>query len=135
MKRGDAYLIAGDFRRAIADYQRASNGFDYGRKTVDRWHQVSKGSREIYMDSETAEFDNPAIPKFWVKMVDTAPTAKGAYEVEQWGVDCRLKKINLFSFLKYDAKGNVTSSNDTESGWASTVPDSLGEQLYRGMCH
>jgi hypothetical protein len=70
-----------------------------------------------------------------VKLVDTKSTAKGAYTVEQWAVDCQLKKIKLFSFLKYDVKGNVVGSNDSETGWESTVPDSLGEQLYRGMCH
>jgi hypothetical protein len=31
VKRGDTYLMAGDFRRAITDYQRAANGFDYGQ--------------------------------------------------------------------------------------------------------
>lgn len=135
VKRADTYLQTGDYRRAIADYQRTANGFDYGRKTVDRWHLVSKGSQELYIDSETADFDNQSLPKFWVKLIDTKPTAKGTYTVEQWAVDCRLKKIKLFSFLKYDAKGNVLSSNDNESGWESTVPDSLGEQLCKGMCH
>jgi tetratricopeptide (TPR) repeat protein len=134
VKRGDAYLKAGDLRRAITDYQRAAAGFAYG-KNLDRWHLVSKGNQELYLDSETAEFDDPNLPKFWVKLVDTSPTAKGAYDVEQYAVDCRLKKIDLFSLLKYDAKGTVLGSNDNETGWASTVPDSLGEQLYRGMCH
>lgn len=135
VKRADTYLQAGDYRRAIADYQRTANGFNYGRKTVDRWHLVSKGSQELYIDSETADFDNQSLPKFWVKLVDTKPTANGAYTVEHWAVDCRLKKIKLFSFLKYDAKGNVLGSNDNETNWESTVPDSLGEQLYKGMCH
>jgi tetratricopeptide (TPR) repeat protein len=135
VKRADAYLLAGDYKRAIADYQRTAGGFDYGRKTVDRWHLVSKGSQELYIDSETAEFDNQSMPKFWVKLVETKPTARGAYTVEQWAVDCRLKKIKLLSFLKYDAKGDLLGSNDSETGWESTVPDSLGEQLYRGMCH
>jgi hypothetical protein len=135
MKRADAHLQAGDYRRAIADYQRTANGFEYGRKTVDRWHLVSKGTQELYIDSETAELDSQGLPKFWVKLVDTKPTAKGAYIVQQWTVDCRLKKIKLSSFLKYDAKGNVLGSDDNETGWESTVPDSLGEQLYKGMCH
>jgi hypothetical protein len=135
VKRGDTYLQAGDYRRAIADYQRTANGFAYGRKTEERWHLASKGSQELYIDSETAEFDNLNLPKFWVKLVDTGPTAKGTYAVERYAVDCRLKKINLFSFLKYDAKGTVLSSDDNETGWQSTVPDSLGEQLYKGMCY
>ena len=135
VKRADTYLKAGDYRRAIADYQRTANGFEYGRKTVDRWHLVSNGSQELYMDSETAEFDNQNLPKFWVKLVDTKPTTKGAYTVEHWAADCQLRKIKLFSVLKYDAKGSVISSNDYETDWESTVPDSLGEQLYRGICH
>ena len=134
VKRADTYLRAGDFRRAIADYQRTASGFDYGRKTVDRWHLVSKGNQELYIDSETAEFDNQSLPKFWVKLVDTKPTAKGAYTVEQFSVDCRLKKIKIHSVLKYDSEGKVLDSNDNETGWESTVPDSLGELLYKGMC-
>jgi hypothetical protein len=86
VKRADTYLQADDYRRAIADFQRTANGFDYGHKTVDRWHLVSKGSQELYIDSETAGFDNQSLPKFWVKLVDTKPTAKGAYTVEQWAV-------------------------------------------------
>jgi hypothetical protein len=136
VKRADTYLRAGDIRRAIADYQRTASGFEFGRKTMDRWHLVSKGSQELYIDSETAElFDNQSLPKFWVKLVDTKPATKGAYVVEQWAVECKLKKIKLFSFLKYDPKGNVLDSNDSATEWESTVPDSFGEQLYRGMCH
>ena len=69
-----------------------------------------------------------------MKLVDTKQTTKGAYVVEQWAVDCRLKKTKILSLLKYDAKGKVLDSNDSETGWESTVPDSLGEQMYRGMC-
>jgi tetratricopeptide (TPR) repeat protein len=135
VKRADAYLKSGDYRRAIADYRRTAGGFAYGRKTLDRWHLISKGSQELYIDSETAELDNPSSPKFWLKLVDTKPTVKGAYTVEQWAVDCQLKKVEIFSFIKYDAKGNVLASNDSPTGWESTAPDSLGEQLYTGMCH
>ena len=53
---------------------------------------------------------------------------------EKWAVDCGLKKVKLFSFLKYDAQGDLLGSNEGENTWESTVPDSLGEQLYRGMC-
>jgi tetratricopeptide (TPR) repeat protein len=135
VKRADAYLQSGDYRRGIADYQRTANGYAYGRKTVDRWHLISKGSQELYIDSETAELDNPSLPRFWLKLVNTIPTVKGTYTVEKWAVDCQLKKVEIFSFIKYDAKGNVLGSNDYATGWESTAPDSLGEQLYRGMCH
>lgn len=135
VKRADTYLQAGDYRRAIADYRRTANGFEYGRKTTDRWHLVANGSPDLYIDSETAEFDNQNLPNFWVKLVDTKPSTKGAYTVEHWAVDCRLRRVKLFSVLRYDAKGNAIGANDHETAWDSTVPDSLGEQLYRGTCH
>ena len=133
-KRAEAYLRAGDYRRGIYDYQRSASGFDYGRKTVDRWHSVTKGTPELYIDSETAEFENPNLPKFWMKFVDTKQAIKGAYAVEQWSVDCRLKKTKTLSHLKYDSNGKVLDSSNIETGWQSTVPDSLGEQIYKGMC-
>ena len=133
-KRADAYLRAGDYRRGITDYQRSADGFEYGRKTVSRWHVVSSSSQELSIDSETAEFDNQSSPRFWIKLLDTKQATKGAYKVEQWVVDCNVKKIKIHSFLAYDARGKVLDSNDRETGWESTVPDSLGEQIYKGMC-
>jgi tetratricopeptide (TPR) repeat protein len=136
VKRGDTYLKAGEFRKGITDYQRATNGFAYGRKVVDRWHVASKGSSaELYLDSQTAEFADAKSAKFWIKEVDTKKTSKGSYELEQYAVDCRLKQINMLSFLKYNSDGGAAiASNEVESGWQSVVPDTLGEQLYVGMC-
>lgn len=137
VKRGDTYLKAGDFRKAITDYQRATNGFVYGRKVIDRWHLASKGPNgELYLDSQTAEFPGTDSARFWLKEVDTRKAAKGTYTVEQYAVDCRMKRINVLTFLKYNADGgNAIASSDVESGWQSIVPDTLGEQLYVGMCH
>jgi len=137
VKRGDTYLRAGEFRKGITDYQRATNGFAYGRKFVDRWHLASKNPNgELFLDSQTAEFADASSAIFWVKNVDTRKTAKGSFAVEQYAVDCRLKKINMLAFLKYNSDGGAaTASSDVESGWQSVVPDTLGEQLYLGMCH
>ncbi|MBZ5526817.1 MAG: tetratricopeptide repeat protein [Acidobacteriia bacterium] len=137
VKRGNTYLKLGDFRKAITDYQRATNGFAYGRKVLDRWHLASKGPNgELHLDSQTAEFAGSDSARFWVKEVDTRSTAKGTYTVEQYAVDCHMKRINELSFLKYNAAGgNAIASSDVESGWQSVVPDTLGEQLYLGMCH
>jgi tetratricopeptide (TPR) repeat protein len=137
VKRGDTYLKAGDFKKAITDYQRATNGFAYGRKALDRWHLASKGPNgELYLDSQTAELSDTDSARFWVKEVNTRPTAKGAYTLERYAVDCRMKRINMLSFLKYNANGgNAIASSDVESGWQPIVPDTLGEQLYLGICH
>jgi tetratricopeptide (TPR) repeat protein len=137
VKRGDTYLKTGDFRKAITDYQRATNGFAYGRKVVDRWHLAPKGPNgELYLDSQTAEFADSNSARFWLKDVDTRKTAKGTYTIEQYAVDCRMKRINMLSFLKYNSDGgNAIASSDVESGWQSIVPETLGEQLYVGMCH
>jgi tetratricopeptide (TPR) repeat protein len=137
VKRGDTYSKTGDFRKAITDYQRASSGFPYGRKDIDRWHLVAKGTKtELYIDSQTAELADPNSSKFWVKEMNTASTGKGDYSLEQYAVDCRNKKINMLSVLNYKGSGGqATSSSDLESGWQSIVPDTLGEQLYSGMCH
>jgi tetratricopeptide (TPR) repeat protein len=137
VKRGDTYLKAGEFRKGITDYQRATNGFAYGRKVVDRWHLASKSPNgELYIDSQTAEFADTNSARFWVKNLDTKKTAKGSYTVEQYAIDCRMKKINMLSFLKYNSDGGAAiASSDVESGWQSIVPDTLGEQLYLGMCH
>jgi len=135
VKRGDTYLKSGDFRRAIIDYQRAANGFAYGRKVIERWHLLSKGpQKELYVDSQTAEFNDANLAKFWIKEVDVTKVGNGGYTVEQYAVECRTRKINLLSFLKYASDGAVIASSSVEGGWESTVPDSLGEQLYLGVC-
>lgn len=136
VKRGNTYLKAGDFRKAVTDYQRGTNGFAYGKKTIDRWHLLSQGpGREVYLDSQNAEISDANTAKFWIKEVDTKQTTRGTYTLEKYAVDCRDERIDMLSFLKYKADGgNAIASSDVEAGWQSIVPDTLGERLYHGMC-
>jgi tetratricopeptide (TPR) repeat protein len=136
IKRGDAYLKGSDYRRAVADYQRALRAYPDSAQYTDRWHSVfNTSASEMYLDSQTVEYPTADIAQFWIKLVDTKQPANGTYELEHYAVNCRTKMVNTLAYLKYNSSGNVTSSVDSPSGYKSVVPDTLGEQLYSGMCH
>jgi tetratricopeptide (TPR) repeat protein len=136
VKRAGTYLMLGDYRSAIVDFRRATEGFAYGKKTAERWHLVSKGrSTELYIDSQTAADINSNNPKLWTKFVETAPSTRGEYSLYRYEFDCQQRTINTLSMIKYNSKETPISSSDYETGWQTITPDTFGEQLYTGMCH
>jgi tetratricopeptide (TPR) repeat protein len=131
VKRGDAYLGAKDFKRAVSDFNRVFKGIPGFADTLDRWRSLGSSSdgEHFYVDVKTMEFPNGGPARLWLKTA-----SKDTQTVEAYEVDCKMKRINNTSAIEYDADGKVLRSSDAVGGWQSVRPDTLGEQLYNGMC-
>lgn len=128
--RGDVYLSANKFRQASADYKRARQV--YTHYTMDRWKVLSKGvSQEYSIDAQTLDFSRGTIVSLWVK---SQGTRSKNYEQTNYEIDCSGQKIKAASYIRYDSQGNALRSG-SEKDWQNIAPDTLGELLYRGMCH
>lgn len=128
--RGDVYISANKFRQASADYNRARQV--YTHYTMDRWKVLLKSpSQEYAIDAQTLDFSRGTIISLWVK---SEATRSKNYEQTYYEIDCSGQKIKAASYIRYDSQGNALRSG-SEKDWQSIAPDTLGELLYRGMCH
>src|SRR5262245_48488317 len=49
-------------------------------------------------------------------------------------LNCGAQRIHMISSASYDDTGSLTGSHEGGRGWATIVPDTLGETLYDGAC-
>jgi tetratricopeptide (TPR) repeat protein len=132
VKRGDAYLKAQNFRKAVAEYNRAFSGFGEYWKTIERWRLMasSASGEDFYLDVKTLEFSGDGPARLWLKVLSKKPT----HTVDAYEVDCKAKRINQVSTAVYDSNNDVVTSTDLIGGWQRVIPETMGEQLYNGMC-
>jgi hypothetical protein len=133
LKRSDAYLKKGDWRRAVLDFRRATNEFpDFGL-SVDRWRQFSRTSdTRRYIDMKSFEARNGSV-KLWIKDGNGENDTRGPYKLFRFELNCSAEQIRTLSWAEYDETGNVARTG--EGGrWGSVMPDTLGETLEHGAC-
>jgi len=130
--RGDYYLSSGDYGKALVEYRRATKGFPNYAGVVERWRSLGAlpGGESYYVDINTMEFPATGPTRLWLKAVGKKPT----HTVDAYEVDCKRRRINHPSSVVYDSDGNVVRRSDESSGWQRIIPDTIGEQLYNGMC-
>jgi len=132
VKRGDTYLICGDWRKAILDYNRAAKGFPSYEEAIDRWRPLTKDKETIspiYLDFKTIEKSGTHIVKFWIKSNN-----KNSQEfLENCEINCSSKQMHVLEFLLYDENGDAVQRTGT-TRWQSIIPDSFGEVLYNHLC-
>jgi tetratricopeptide (TPR) repeat protein len=130
-KRGDAYLSVGDFRRGIVDFQRIFVGMpDYGKFT-ERWRSLGAfgHGEKYYLDVKASEPLSDRFPRIWVKRIGAKQS-----EVTSFELDCSSRRLRVTTSIVYDAIGNTVGSSDVGEGWSYVAPDTLGEQLWNGVC-
>jgi len=133
MKRSDAYLKAGNWHRAAAEYRRAVEGFPGYADAIDRWRKISsKLVSHVYIDMKTFAAAQGDSGKLWVKQTNVVPNDVG-YWVEHYEFNCVARQIRRISFADYDSSGDLIESSESEK-WESVVPDTLGETLFSGIC-
>lgn len=128
-KRGDCYLRNGDYRRSALDFNRIFKGIPDFASTIDRWRLLGgKPGEEWYLDVKSAEFGTA--PRLWAKFIHKDKTL----DIQSFDFDCKGRRLATTSVATYDKDGNLLGSNDSNSGWQRVIPDSLGEQIFNGMC-
>jgi tetratricopeptide (TPR) repeat protein len=130
-KRGDAYLKSGDFRRAVLDFERIFKGIPNFADSTDRWRMLGRTTdqEDYFLDAQTAEFPNDGPVRLWVKMMGKKETQTVEYEL-----DCKTRRMNGASTVKYDSNGKVLTRSELSGGWQRVIPDTIGEQIYKGAC-
>lgn len=132
LKRADTYLKAGNYRKASTDYNRVFNGFGEYGKASDRWRPMgTNSSGESFVDARTIDLSGNGIARIWLK---TVSANKATYSVDAYEIDCGSRRINEESTVLYNSDGKVIKSSDSIVNWQRIVPDTIGEQLYFGLC-
>jgi tetratricopeptide (TPR) repeat protein len=130
-KRGDAYLKIGDYKRAVLDFQRIFVGMPNFANFTERWRTLGSSAHgeNYFLDAKSSEV-SPAHPiRLWVKMAGAKHS-----QVMAFGFNCSTRQVSLKSSVAYDSNGAISDSSDLASGWSDIVPDSIGEQLWNGVC-
>jgi tetratricopeptide (TPR) repeat protein len=130
-KRGDVYLLTGDYRRGVLDFNRIYKGMPSFAESTDRWRLIGtkRAGERLYLDAKSAEFPKNGPVRLWTKT-----TAKKETTTTEYEIDCKAHRLNVASIVIYDSNDNVTNSSEASNGWQHIVPDTLGEQLYNGAC-
>ncbi len=127
--RGDAYVLAGNFKNASKDYARAV--YEGSTSILDRWRPISTTSgTEYLLDSQTLDFSQGNIVSLWAEILNTNDQS---YFKSNFQINCSEKKIKSLSATNYNSMGNVVG-NIPAQDWQSIVPETIGEVLYNGMC-
>jgi tetratricopeptide (TPR) repeat protein len=130
LKRSDAYLSKGNWHAAKLDFKRAERGYPNGPGAIDRWREISPlVNARVYVDIKTFSDEGQPV-NLWIKEVRGD---NGPYSIEQIELNCRARQLRMITFTGYDASGNLTGSRRGDN-WTSIVPDTLGENLYDGVC-
>ena len=132
IKRSDAYLRKGDWRSALVDFRRATNGFPGYAVGIDSWRQFDETFHtHSYVDVKNFDDADDGSLKLWIKQgVNDAP---GPYELYRFELNCSAEKIRALSWAEYNA--SATPMKSGEGGrWGSIWPGTLGKILADGAC-
>jgi tetratricopeptide (TPR) repeat protein len=134
IKRSDAYLRKRDWRSAVIDFRRATNGFpDYARG-IAHWRQISEASDAYnYIDMKNFDDASDGSVKLSVKQAHGVNDAPGPYELYRFELNCSAEKIRTLSWAEYNASGTLVRSG--EGGrWGSIWPYTPSKILEDGAC-
>jgi tetratricopeptide (TPR) repeat protein len=135
LKRSDAYLQKGHWRRAFIDFRRATNGFPDYAAVIDRWRQFSQNSNtHNYIDMKTFDATRGGSVRLWIKEAQGESDAAGPYRLFRFELNCNAEQIRTLSWAEYDTSGSVVRSGEGEGRWGSVMPDTLGEVLEHDAC-
>ncbi len=133
IKRVDAYLRKGDWRSALIDFHRVTNGFpDYAVGT--EWHEFKDThNTHSYINMKNFDDSREESVKLSIKETHTGPDVPGPYELYSFELNCSAEKIRALSWVEYDASGTVKKRG--EGGrWGSIWPDTLARIVEDGAC-
>lgn len=128
--RGDTYLKSGDYRRGILDFQRIYGGFPERVNSTERWRAIGTFGHgdNYYLDVKSSDVLAGPSPRIWVKRMGAKQSEVMALEL-----NCQSRRLRQDSSISYDSNNNTVGSSE-ESGWSDVTPDTLGEQLWDGVC-
>jgi tetratricopeptide (TPR) repeat protein len=129
--RGSAYLASGDYIDGIRDFQRIFVGIPNYADSTDRWRQLGKaGNGEaILIDVKGSDVSTGSEPRIWLKRVGAKQST-----VLSFAVDCPGKRVRTATSVIYDLKNNAIGEDESGSVWGSVTPDTIGEQVWAGIC-
>jgi tetratricopeptide (TPR) repeat protein len=134
IKRSEAYLRKGDWRSALVDFRRATNGFPDYAVGVDPWRQFDETfNAHSYVDMKNFDDADDGSLKLSIKQVHGVNDAPGPYELYRFELNCNAEKIRSLSWAEYNASGTLVKSGQG-ARWGSIWPNTLAEILEHGAC-
>ncbi|AEU36793.1 tetratricopeptide repeat protein [Granulicella mallensis] len=128
--RGDTYLKSGDYRRGILDFQLIYGGFPERVDSTERWRAIGTFGHgdNYYLDVKSSDVLTESSPRIWVKRMGAKQSEVMALEL-----NCQSRRLRQDSSISYDSNNNTIGQSEG-SGWSDVTPDTLGEQLWDGVC-
>lgn len=131
--RGRAYFLSGQLKLGVLDFQRIFNGVSIPSwaKPPDRWQLFSAtNEKKRYIDAKSASFSANAPAHLWIK----STLSEGTSIAHAYEVNCEIKAVRITTEVEYSEQGNILKTSELADGWQQVVPETLGEQVYRGVC-
>jgi tetratricopeptide (TPR) repeat protein len=134
IKRSNAYLRKGNWRSALIDFRRATNGFPDYAETIDNWLQFAESSNaHSYIDMNNFDAEDDGSVKLLIKQSRGGNDVRGPYELYRFELNCGAEKIRTLSWAEYDASGTRVRSGE-RGRWGSIWPETLGKIVEDGAC-
>jgi hypothetical protein len=123
--------------------------FGYAEVWGEDWKFIrkSKDGDSYYYDGDNISRPSKNIVKGSVKMVYSeksknreidklGPSYKDlSYRINLWEMNCIEKKVAFLEITTYTKNGTIIKSIKVDSiKWASIVPETMGEDLYKALC-
>jgi tetratricopeptide (TPR) repeat protein len=135
IKRSDAYLRKGNWRSALIDFRRATNGFPDYAAGIDHWRQFDETyNTHSYVDVTNFDDASDGPVKLWIKQAHGANDARGPYELYRFELDCSAEKIRTLSWAEYNASGALVKSGEL-GRWGSIWPETIGKIVSDSACN
>jgi hypothetical protein len=98
---------------------------------TERWRSLGTfgHGESFYIDVKSSEVPLGRTPRIWVKRVGPKQSTVMAF-----ALDCSGRKLQVTSSVVYDSNNNTVGGSEVAEGWSDVAPDTLGEQLWTGVC-
>lgn len=137
--RGDAYLNVGNYRKAVADYNRIGKIQLYYVDNMDKWKPIhSYIDNKQFINTKRVHVQEDKV-SFWLKSEYSRPKKKAtkflASTIDNVEIDCSEQKLRIIAEVQYDSKGRVLNNwENSYSDWERVIPDTVGESWYESWC-
>lgn len=113
----------------------------FRRRAPVRWKLIVRlDSGAYYLDVQSIERDRAGVAFVWTKHIPDFPEkdeegAKITHVLHREQVDCRKPpRYRTVGGVTYSGTRSVRSWDDHEASWSATIPDTVGEELFRSTC-
>jgi hypothetical protein len=125
----------GDTIPTFDEFEKASNWCQSHGGCDDEWHYAGETSDATFYYNKPKSTCVRGIFRVWVKSLFKG-TATTDHAMTRYELNCRSNQLRMISVVAYNKEGQVVdSATNAKAPWEDTIPDSVGESVWRSVCH